>query len=125
MYTKYGECEALLHDIDDRFVILGSGDCLTLRFDANELPPVPDGYVRDYLLFLDGWAKDRDPNTVEALRVEPLPFHGMSGYPYGPDESFPDTPAHQEWNATWNTRPARCWIAPLSPAAWDAWAQDQ
>ena len=95
MYTRYGDALPLLGAIDDRYVIMGSGDALELRFDATQLPPVPEGYVRDYLVFLDGWAKDRDPNTVEALEVEPLPFHGMSGYPYGPDESFPDTEEHR------------------------------
>ena len=27
----------------------------------------------------------------------PLPFHGMSRYPYGPDEHYPDDPAHTEY----------------------------
>jgi len=70
---------------------------------------------RDFLLYLDGWAKDRDPNTIEALNVEPLPFHGMSGYPYRADEHFPDTEAHRAWRRDWLTRPAFEWIAPISP----------
>jgi hypothetical protein len=122
LYTRYGETVELLGAIDDRFVILGSGDALTVRFDARGLPPPREGFARDYLVFLDGWAKDRDPNTVEALQVEPLPFHGMSGYPYGPGESFPDTPEHRAWRAEWNTRPARTWIAPLSPSREAEWA---
>ncbi|MCI0457774.1 MAG: hypothetical protein L0Z62_12455, partial [Gemmataceae bacterium] len=48
-------------EIDDRFVIMGAGDALTVRFDATECPPLPAGWRRDFLLFLDGWAKDRDP----------------------------------------------------------------
>jgi hypothetical protein len=72
-------------------------------------------------VFLDGWAKDRDPNTLEALNVEPLPFHGMSGYPYRADESFPDTPEHRAWRATWNTRPAFRWLVPLAPRQIDEW----
>lgn len=123
MYTRYGETVPLLGDIDDRYVIMGSGDALEIRFDGSELPPVPDGYVRDYLVFLDGWAKDRDPNTHEALYVEPLPFHGMSGYPYGEDESFPDTPEHRAWRREWNTRPAHGWIVPLSPAREKEWLE--
>ncbi|MGK0219333.1 MAG: hypothetical protein ACI9HE_002835, partial [Planctomycetota bacterium] len=122
-YTRYGECVALLGETDDRYIIMGSGDCLTLRFDASELEPVPAGYTRDYLIYLDGWAKDRDPNTIDALEVEPLPFHGMSGYPYGADESFPDGPVHQAWRKEWNTRPARKDIAPLAPAALEAWLE--
>lgn len=110
LYTKYGECLPLVTAIDDRFVILASGDALTVRFDARSLPPPAPGLVRDYFLFLDGWAKDRDPNTVEALFVEPLPFHGMSGYPYGPDEHFPDDAEHRAWRQEWNTRSAEPWI---------------
>jgi hypothetical protein len=72
---------------------------------------------RDYLLFLDGWAKDRDLNTVEALEVEPLPFHAMTGYPYGPDESFPGDREHRAWRDEWNTREGIDWIEPLTGAA--------
>ncbi len=114
-YTRLGECLELLTTIDDRYVIFGAGDALEVVFDASALPPLAPGHVRDWLVFFDGWAKDRDPNTIEALEVEPLPFHGMSGYPYGPDESFPDTEAHRRWRAEWNTRPARRWITPLEP----------
>lgn len=122
-YTKYGSVNPLLEEIDDQYVIMGSGDALTVRFDASELPPVPEGYVRDYLVFLDGWAKDRDPNTHEALDVEPLPFHGMSGYPYPDDESFPDTPEHRAWREEWNTRAAHGWIVPLSPIRAAEWGR--
>jgi hypothetical protein len=121
-YTRYGEVAELLSAVDDRFVILGSGDALTLRFDARALPALAQGQERDYLLYLDGWAKDRDPNTIQALEVEPLPFHGMSGYPYGPDERFPDGPEHRAWRAEWNTREARRWIVPLAPAREAEWA---
>jgi len=120
-YTRYGEILPLLGAADDRYAILGTGDALTVEFDAGELPPLPEGWRRDYLVYLDGWAKDRDPNTIEALRVEPLPFHGMSGYPYGADESFPDTPEHRAWRATWNTRPAYRHALPLSPARLREW----
>jgi len=117
LYTRHGDVLALLGAADDRFAILGAGDALTLRFDASALPPLAPGMRRDYLLYLDGWAKDRDPNTVEALSVEPLPFHGMSAYPYPPSESFPDTPEHRAWRKEWNTRPAKQWIEPLAPGA--------
>jgi hypothetical protein len=123
-YTRYGETLPLVQAIDDRFVILGSGDALAVRFDARHLPPPAPGRVRDWLVFLDGWAKDRDPNTLEALSVEPLPFHGMSGYPYGPGERFPDGPEHAAWRAEWNTREARRWIPPLAPAREAEWVRD-
>lgn len=114
-YTRYGDVLELTTAVDDRFVIMGSGDCLTLRFPAEGLPELPDGWRRDFLVFLDGWAKDRDPNTHEALFVEPLPFHGMSGYPYGPDESYPDDKAHCDYRRTWNTRSGVQHIRPLAP----------
>jgi len=113
-YTRYGDVAPLLGEVDDRMVIFGSGDALTVRFPADDLPPLPDGWVRDHLLYLDGWAKDRDPNTERALHVEPLPFHGMSGYPYGADEAFPDDAEHREWRRVWNTRNAHRWIEPLA-----------
>jgi tetratricopeptide (TPR) repeat protein len=110
LYTRLGEVLPLLAGIDDRFAIMASGDALHVRFDAASLPPLAPGWRRDYLVFLDGWAKDRDPNTLEALYVEPLPFHGMSGYPYGPDEAFPDTPEHRAWRREWNTRAAPTYL---------------
>jgi hypothetical protein len=112
-YTRLGETLPLVEEIDDRFVIMATGDALHVRFDARALPPVPAGYRRDYLVFLDGWAKDRDPNTHAALHVEPLPFHAMSGYPYGEDESFPQTEAHRAWRREWNTRLAEPWLPRL------------
>ena len=122
-YTRYGPCRELLDDVDDRFVVLGAGDALELSFDATELPPLRPGWVRDWLVYLDGWAKDRDPNTVEALTVEPLPFHGMSGYPYGPDEHFPTSELHETWRAEWQTREAYRPIVPLAPASERAWVR--
>ncbi len=91
MYTRFGEVLPLLTSTDDCFVIMGSGDALRVRFDASKAPALEPGWRRDFLLYLDGWAKDRDPNTLEALHVEPLPFHGMKGYPYPPDQRYPDT----------------------------------
>lgn len=89
LYTDYGNILSLLKGIDDRFVVMGSGDEIQLRFRSN-LPAVKPGLQRHYLLFFDGWAKERDPNTAFGDTVEPLPFHQMSGYPYGNSESFPD-----------------------------------
>jgi hypothetical protein len=37
--------------------------------------------------------------------VEPLPFHSMSGYPYGADEHYPDTPKTRAYRQRYNTRP--------------------
>lgn len=87
-YTDYGTVNDLLATVDDRFVVMSAGDEIQLRFAA-DLPAVEAGWTRQYLLFFDGWAKEHDPNTAFGDTVEPLPFHKMSGYPYGADEGFP------------------------------------
>ena len=76
------------------------------QFRADAFPPLPSGWTRDYLLKVDGWAKDRDPNTAFSSTVEPLPFHGMSVYPYPDTEHFPTDPAHEQYRRKYNTRPA-------------------
>ena len=82
LYTRYGPVGELLDEVDDRFVIMGSGDELSLSFDARALPRLSAGWKRDFLLLVDGWEKDRDANTAWSQTVDPLPFHGMSGYPH-------------------------------------------
>ncbi len=114
MYTRYGDVRELTTDVDDRLIVMGSGDELSLRFSAAAFPPLKAGWTRDYLLKVDGWAKDRDPNTAFATSVEPLPFHGMSVYPYPKGEHFPDDPAHQDYRKKYNTRPALRLIRPLT-----------
>lgn len=106
MYTKLGDVTSLVQAAEDQYVIMASGDECVLRWRVSDLPPLETGNVRTYFLFFDGWAKDGDLNTTWATEVEPLPFHGMSGYPYREDESYPTTPAHEEYRRVWNTRPA-------------------
>ena len=73
-YTRYGDTTELTRDVDDRMVVMGSGDMLSLRFDVQQLPPLRAGWQRDYLLRVEGWAKDRDANTAYAQNVAPLPL---------------------------------------------------
>jgi hypothetical protein len=109
-YTRYGEVKSLVGSIDDQLVVMGSGDELRAEFDPASLPPVPQGWRRDYLLHVDGWAKDRDANTAYSQNVMPLPFHRMSGYPYKLDtESSPGAAAQKQYN----TRPALQLLRPL------------
>jgi hypothetical protein len=117
MYTRYGDVRDLLLAPDDRMAIMGSGDELQLSFSAAALPPLRPGWARDFLLRVDGWAKDRDPNTAFSSTVEPLPFHRMSRYPYGPDEHFPEDAAHRGYRRQYNTRPARRILPQLSETA--------
>ncbi len=106
MYTKYGDVTPLVQEPEDMYVVMASGDECTLRWRAQDLPPLEKGTVRTYFLVFDGWAKDGDVNTTGADRVEPLPFHAMSGYPYRKDEAYPSDEAHETYRSTWNTRPA-------------------
>ncbi len=114
LYTRYGDVRELVTDVDDRLTIMGSGDELTLRYPASKFPPLPSGWRRDYLLLVDGWAKDADANTAFSQSVEPLPFHGMSAYPYRADEHYPDDFAHREYRRKYLTRPALHLIRPLT-----------
>jgi hypothetical protein len=36
--------------------------------------------------------------------VEPLPFHGMSTYPYNTNESYCSDPIRKAYTEEWNTR---------------------
>jgi tetratricopeptide (TPR) repeat protein len=113
-YTRYGAVDKLLSEVDDRLVLMGSGDEVQLRFRAAGLPELPLGWKRDFLLLVDGWAKDADANTAFSQSVLPLPFHSMSRYPYPAAEHFPDDAAHLQYQRDFNTRPALRLIRPLS-----------
>ena len=104
LYTRYGDVRSLLVEADDRLVIMGSGDELRLLFKPQTLPALAPGWSRDFLLLVDGWAKDGDSNTAFARTVEPLPFHGMSSYPYPPYQYYPDDKSHRKYRQTLNTR---------------------
>ena len=103
LYTRFGDVRELLAAADDRYVVMKGGDAVRLRFDAGALAPVPEGWVRDYVLVLDGWDKDGDKNTVAGQTVAPLPFHGMDDALYG-ELSFPETDAHREFVRKYLTR---------------------
>ncbi len=103
-FTRFGEVGELLAEADDCYVIMGRGERLTLRFPAGAFGPVPEGHRRTFLLKSDAYCKDMDLCTAFPDTVEPLPFHGMSGYPYGENESYPDNEKTRAYRARWNTR---------------------
>jgi tetratricopeptide (TPR) repeat protein len=115
LYTRYGDVRPLVERVDDQLAIVGSGDEVRLRFAGGRLPPLPAGWRRDFLLDVDGWAKDADANTAYSQSVEPLPFHAMSAYPYPASERFPDDAAHRRWRKAYNTRPALQLLRLLRP----------
>lgn len=105
-FTRYGDVTELLQEEDDLQVVFGSGDELTVEFNVLDHAP-PSGWTRDFLLHNVGWDKDNDLNVVTSQAVEPLPFHGMSGYPYRPDEQFPDTLKARDYLRKYQTRVQR------------------
>jgi hypothetical protein len=105
-YTRYGAVANLLAEIDDRMVVMGSGDEVKAIFDPRGLPSLPKNWRRDFLLLVDGWAKDADANTAFSQSVLPLPFHAMSRYPYPKNERYPQDALHQEYLKEYLTRPA-------------------
>ncbi len=106
-YTRYGDVLPLLTDPDDMYVIMNAGDEVAVEFDAAELPPLPAGWSRDFLLYTDGWIKDGDLNTGAGQTVEPLPFHAQSRYPYGAGEAYPEDELHRAYRREYNTRYVR------------------
>jgi len=103
-YTRYGDVRNLLRSADDEFVVFSSGEGVKLDFDASGLKTQPEGWVRDYFFFADGFEKDMDFYAANAFTVEPLPKHGMKPYPYAPGEEFPEDAEHQKYQLEYNTR---------------------
>lgn len=103
LLTRYGDVTELLAETDDRVAIIGPGDEITVRFDARNLPDVPEGWTRAFILRTWGWCKDSSPFTATGGAVHPLPFRGMSQYPPPRGERYP----HPDDLRKWHTRPMR------------------
>jgi len=102
--TRFGDVTELLHQRDDRFVIFGPGDDLTVRFDAASLPPLPPGWKRSFVLRTAGYCKDTALSTAHGATVEPLPFAAMRNYPYGSEQKYPEDALHQQYQRRYLTR---------------------
>jgi tetratricopeptide (TPR) repeat protein len=99
--TRLGDVTDLLRAADDRFVVCGPGDEITVRFDAKNLPPLPAGWQRSFVLRARGYSKDAALTTVTGGTVGPLPFRAMPNYPDFGSANPPATDADK-----WHTRPA-------------------
>jgi hypothetical protein len=99
--TKLGDVTDLLTKFDDRFVLCGPGDEITVRFDATKLPELKPGWKRSFVLKSQGYCKDTSTTTVTGGTVGPLPFRGMPNYPDFGSVKPPATDADK-----WHTRPA-------------------
>ena len=104
VYTRYGDVLPLLLESDNKYVVMNAGDEISLEFTATELPELPSNWTRNFLFYNDGWLKDGDLNTAHGQTAEPLPFHGMSSYPYGPSDSRPSDPEYIDYLEFYNTR---------------------
>ncbi len=103
-YTRYGDVTELLQEADDMYIIANAGDETTISFDATKLPKLREGWKRDFLIYSVGWVKDGDLNTALGQTVPPLPFHGMSQYPYEKNKNYPTDNKHNSYQEKYNTR---------------------
>jgi len=103
-YTREGDVAALLLTADDMFVVSRPGDEVALAFDATALPLLPEGWTRTFLLYADGFSKEMNLHSSSPDTLLPLPFHGMTRYPYEAPEAYPSTAVHREYQQRYNTR---------------------
>ncbi|MGC1129555.1 MAG: hypothetical protein WA875_08350, partial [Candidatus Acidiferrales bacterium] len=91
---------------DNKYVIFGSGDQVSVDFDATHLPDLPDGWTRDYFFYADGFAKDMDFYAAHGDTVSPMPFHTAAPYPYPypAGTAYPSDLDHLKYELEYNTR---------------------
>ncbi|HJS06776.1 MAG TPA: hypothetical protein VJ809_03925, partial [Pirellulales bacterium] len=102
-FTRFGDVAGLVHQRDDRMVVFGAGDELTLRFRAPSHNPRP-GWKRDFVLYNVGWDKDANLCTVAGQTVEPLPFAHMRNYPPSANDRSPDSAEYRHYLRGYQTR---------------------
>ncbi len=103
-YTRYGDVMSLVDSVDDRFVLMSHGDSLFLSFDAPELP---DGKSRSVFLAADVFYSIAFDVKQRRLTnsIYPLPYHGMTTYPYDPDHwPYKDDDSYHGYEKYYNTR---------------------
>ncbi len=105
-FTRYGDVTPLMQNADEMYVIGRQGDQILLRFPTDNLTAPEIGMVREYFLVTAAFYKD-EPGAWGfgfEFTVDPLPFRGMSGYPYPASESYPYDQAHLAYLEEYNTR---------------------
>ncbi|MGC1461341.1 MAG: FG-GAP-like repeat-containing protein [Terracidiphilus sp.] len=103
-YTRMGDVTPLLNSVDDRFVILGSGEEIRAEFYTGKLPTLPAHWKRDYFFYANGYVKDMDWWDASPFTVAQLPFHGMTAYPYPAGEAYPSDAGALDYQLNWNDR---------------------
>jgi hypothetical protein len=112
-YTREGDVGPLLLGADDLFVISMPGDQLAVSWDASAFPPLAPDQTRTLLLYAVGYSKEMNARSASPDRVEPLPFHGMTKYPYDASDAAPSTHTHQAYLAHYQTRVVKKSVPPL------------
>ena len=105
-FTRYGDVTALMQNADEMYVIGRQGDQIYLQFPTDNLTAPAEGMERDYFLVTACFYKD-EPGAWGygfEFTVDPLPFRGMSGYPYLANESYPYDELHLAYLQEYNTR---------------------
>ncbi len=90
-YTRYGDVTSLLQHVDDQFVVFGTGEDIDAEFSAAPLPPLADGWTRDYFFYANGFVKDMDFYEATPFTVADMPFHAMTAYPTPRPSTIPTT----------------------------------
>jgi len=93
-YTQFGPVGELLSAVDDAVAIIGPGEEVHLEFAA-DLPVLPSGWQRRFVLETNGWAKDMDLYTANGMTLEPLP---VSGKPAARREAL-----HRQYNTRYRS----------------------
>ncbi|MCC6233667.1 MAG: hypothetical protein IT580_13540, partial [Verrucomicrobiales bacterium] len=101
--TRHGDVLELIAQRDEGLALVHSGDELSLEFSAAALPPKPEGLVREFFLYVDGWDKDSDFHVATGTQIEPLPHHGQDDQRYGQESrpAFPTDAWHRKYNTRW------------------------
>jgi hypothetical protein len=105
-FTRYGNVLPLVTTADDMFVVGRQGDQVNLHFSTDNLPDPDEGMVRDYFFVVACWFKDPPGEWGYGFdfTVDPMPFMGMSGFPYPSTEHYPTDAAHLAYLKEYNTR---------------------
>ena len=105
-FTKYGNVTMLMQNADEMYVIGRQGDQIYLRFPTDNLTALAENMERDYFLVTACFYKDEPGEWGYGFdfTVNPMPFRGMSGYPYPSTESYPYDALHLAYLEEYNTR---------------------
>jgi hypothetical protein len=105
-FTRYGDVTPLMQNADEMYVIGRQGDQIFLRFPTANLAAPAAGMEREYFLVTACFYKDEPGAWGYGFNfsVDPLPFRGMSGYPYPGTESYPYDEVHLAYLEEYNTR---------------------